>query len=348
MPPYRRFKKTRNIANKVARVASAYPRTARAIGGVARRNAYALAATTAGAIGGYAYSKYKKVKSSLHQKARPNIEGHGSGGTFSTYTMKKAMPRYLVPLKKTGASNFVYSNQSGRLTAPVGQQQNFSTSFDFNSVDIANLTSGSINKTFKTLLESVTENTIFRNQDANDCYMTLYDIVSRRDLNSSVTNDLTPSSCFYNAMADTGASSLMALQVGVTPFSCPRFCELYQVMKVTHIILPAGATHEHRVHYEPNRLFNSEIAQDAQNIKGLTRWTMAVLYGAPINDSTTLTQVATGACNVDYVLTKQYKYTYLLDATTNNTYSTLLPTAFTVAGKVFQDESGTAVVDNSA
>jgi hypothetical protein len=154
---------------------------------------------------------------------------------------------------------------------------------------------------------------------------------------SDVNND--PRTAWSQGETDAGATN-MAIQVGCTPFSSPRFTQFFKVVKVTHVILPAGGTHEHRVHYEPNKLLNQEVVQDSGNIRNLTHYTMATVYGAPDNDATTKTVVSIGTTSVDFVQTKQYRWSYLSDSTSNNAFTQSLPTTYATTEAVFNDESG--------
>ena len=305
-----------------------------------KRTAYGAAALGAMAVGRAVYKKFSKPKS-IHQKAKANIPGQGSGGTYSTFYSKGQLKKWLVPLKKTGAPNFSYTNASGRIIAAVGTQSPVLTSTIFAASDMAPLiySSTTIGKTQRVLLESCTSSTLYRNQANNDCFMTLYDIVARRDMNASDSNDI-PTNAWFTGLTDTGITpSTMFYAPGSTPFTCPKFCQFYKVVKVTHVILPAGGCHDHRVNISPNRLVNNEIWQDSQNCRGLTYFTMAVCYGAPDNDATVKTNVSIGSSAVDFVQTKQYRYTYLQDSTTVNYVSgSGLGTITTES--IEQDESG--------
>lgn len=292
------------------------------------------------------YSQRSSPMGRLHQKALPNINGHGAGGTFSAYNMRRRKSRWISNLVKNTASNFTYKNSALRLTSSVGQQQLSLVATTYDATDLPSMFT-TTNKTCKTLIESCTENTIYRNQQKNDCYLTLYDMVARRDAGSNTT-DYNPINAWYDGLPDTGASSLMAYQVGATPFHCPRFTQFFKVTKVTHIILPAGGTHEHRVHYEPNRVLNQETIQINQNLRNLTHYTIAVFYGSPENDAINTSQVSIGPVALDVIQTKQYKWTYIADVTTTNSYTQNLPLAFTNFGEILQDESGTIVGDASA
>jgi len=167
----------------------------------------------------------------------------------------------------------------------------------------------------------------------------IYDVIARRDM-SSTTNDYVPNLAWYNGAPDTGMTSAATGFPGATPFAVPRFTQYFDVKKVSHIILPAGGCHNHRIHYEPNRLISREVInENNQNVKGLTMYSLAVIYGAPDNNLTGST-VTSGSAAVDFVQTKQYKWTYMTDAVTNNNYTNSLAVVSTEY--IMQDESGTA------
>lgn len=287
---------------------------------------------------GNATKTYKKKKPQLHQNAKLQVAGHGAGGTFTSVYIKKPLTKWLKGMKKATASNFSYVNGSQRITTPSAQQAAAVVSQTFSATDLA-LLFQSTNATCRTLVESVTENNLYRNQSNNDCFLVIYDVVARRDL-SSTTGDYSPTSAWYNGAPDTGMSAAATGYPGATPFAVPRFTQYFDVKKVSHIILPAGGCHNHRIHYEPNRLISREvIADNNQNVKGLTMYSMAVIYGAPDNNLLGTT-VTSGSAAVDFVQTKQYKWTYMSDAVTNNNYTNSLAVVSTEY--VMQDESGTA------
>jgi len=331
-----------------------YPRTRGAAAGLSLAYAYkkygttgyrgfdALGAATTRAANAVksAYKNYKSKKkpASVHQNAKLQVPGHGAGGTFTSVYMKKPLTKWLQGMKKNTASNFSYVNGAKRLSTASASQSYTTISSTFNATDLA-LLFQSTNNTCRTLVESVTENNLYRNQSNNDCFLVIYDVIARRDL-SSTTLDYLPSSAWYDGAPDTGMTSAATFYPGATPFAVPRFTQYFDVKKVSHIILPAGGCHNHRIHYEPNRMISREvIADNNQNVKGLTMYSLAVIYGAPDNDLTAV-NVTSGSAVIDFVQTKQYKWTYMTDAVTNNNYSNSLnvvPTEY-----VMQDESGTA------
>jgi len=283
------------------------------------------------------YFKNKK-KPTVHQNAKLQVPGHGAGGTFTSVYMKKPLTPWLKGMKKATASNFSYTNSSLRMSTASAAQTYLTVSQTFNAQDLA-LLFQSTNSTCRTLIESVTENNLYRNQSNNDCFLVIYDVIARRDM-SNTTTDYVPSQAWYNGAPDTGMTSTNTLAPGATPFAVPRFTQYYDVKKVSHIILPAGGCHNHRIHYEPNRMISREVlADNNQNVKGLTMYSLAVIYGAPDNNLTGST-VTSGSAVIDFVQTKQYKWTYMTDAVTNNNYTNNL--AVVATEYVMQDESGTA------
>jgi len=293
---------------------------------------------TAKKVGTYIRTKKNTTKSQLHQNAKLQVAGHGAGGTFTNVYIKKPLNKFTKNLLKNSSSNHTYVNASQRLTAQSGNQYYLTMSSSFNATDLASMFQ-STNATCRTLVESVTQNDLYRNQSNNDCFLTIYDVVARRDM-SSVTGHYTPNNAWYFGATDTGMTSLQTFIPGATPFAVPEFVQYFKVVKVSHIILPAGGCHNHRIHYEPNRKISRElIADNNVNVKDLTMYSMAVIYGAPDNNLLG-SVVSTGSSVVDFVSTKQYKWTYFNDIVTNNSYVNNL--GFIPTEYIMQDESGTA------
>jgi len=338
-PPRTRFPRTRGALTGLG-MAYAYKK----YGTTGYKGIDALGAATVRAANATAtaYKNYKaKKKPVLHQNAKLQVPGHGAGGTFTSVYIKKPLTPWLKGLKKAAASNFSYVNSSTRLTAGSGVQGYKTMSQTYNATDLATLFQ-STNNTCRTIIESVTENNLYRNQSNNDCFLTIYDVIARRDLSSvsGLAQDYLPDGAWFSGAPDTGMLSSQTFDVGATPFAVPKFTQYFKVVKVSHIILPAGGCHNHRIHYEPNRMLSREVINDSnQNVKDMTMYSLAVIYGAPDNNLLGST-VSSGSAVVDFVQTKQYKWTYLSDAVTNNSYVNNL--AVIATEYIMQDESGTA------
>jgi len=213
-----------------------YPRTRGALTGLSMAYAYkkygttgypgfdALGAATtrfSNAAAKAIVNKFKKKKPvSVHQNAKLQVPGHGAGGTFTSVYMKKPLTKWLQGMKKATASNFSYVNNSLRLTTGSAAQAYTTVSQTFNATDLA-LLFQSTNSTCRTLIESVTENNLYRNQSNNDCFLVIYDVVARRDFSSS-TADYTPTTAWYYGATDTGMTSAATQYPGATPFAVPR------------------------------------------------------------------------------------------------------------------------------
>ena len=46
---------------------------------------------------------------------------------------------------------------------------------------------------------------------------------------------------------------------GVLRFLCRLFTQYFKIIKVTHILMAEGQTHEHRIKFSPNKGLNKEI-----------------------------------------------------------------------------------------
>ena len=155
---------------------------------------------TAKKVGTYIRTKKNTTKSQLHQNAKLQVPGHGAGGTFTSVYMKKPLTKWLKGMKKATASNFSYVNGSTRITTASASQNYVTVSQTFNATDLA-LLFQSTNSTCRTLVESVTENNLYRNQSNNDCFLVIYDVIARRDM-SSTTTDYLPTLAWYNGFPD--------------------------------------------------------------------------------------------------------------------------------------------------
>lgn len=318
------------------------------------RSYQALAAAAAYAAKGVAKFRKKrglrgfsKNKLSINQRAQQV----GQGGSISKFFYGKqrlALPKSVL---KTMSKNFYVENNAGRTTSTVGNQevtrvaQLFAPS-TLNPI-IATI-SGSA--TQKAVLLSCTAETMITNQGLGTVRVTLYDIISRRDVNNATIGY--PDNAVKTGLADEGASAGSYSVVGTTPFSTDRFTQFYKVVKVTHIYLAQGQTHSHRIHYAPNRVVNREYTNlggtSTYALRNLSCFTLMYQHGQVANDVTTKTQVSIGATALDWVTRYQYKYSYIDDSVTNYQYVNNLPANFTVGEDIIDIGSGAITTENFA
>lgn len=332
--------------------ANAFRRTARAAGSlVTRARARAFAPYGAIAAGASMMNRSRSrvtKKSKLHQSAKASVGGHG--GTYSSFYYRKSkVPRGFRSTIKALSKNYYVWNGSARLTGTPGAQAPAVLQSLFHYTDL-NAISQKVNsnQTNKVLFQSVSSEALLTNQDTGNVNVVLYDIIARRDL-STQTNLATPLAAWQNSYSDEGGSNANYSVIGATPFSSDLFTQFFKVVKVTHITLGQGQSHTHRIKYTPNRLVDGELINyNTNGLKQLTCFTMAVAYGMPYNDSTTKSQVSTGATAIDFVVRKQYQYTWQQDLDTTFSVSNNLVTSFTVGEDIMNEATGTATVDAAA
>jgi len=280
----------------------------------------------------------KLKKRRLTQKASRD----GTGGTFSKFSFK----RYKVPRGFGGTTdNYFVTNGSGRFSAGSGVQNaethgTFFTKYDLNL--IASQVSSS--DTLKYLLKSCSAELELTNQCKGNVRLKIYDIVARRDLNTS--NVQTPSYAWAHNYAQEGGNDSDYTVVGTTPFSNSMFVKFFKISKITNVLLAQGQTHCHKLYFKPNAVINKDTLDEiSHGLKGLTRYTMIVAHGCPYNDIE-IEHVSTGDVAIDWIVRKQYRYTHVDDSSVNYNVSNQLPVLANV--HLMDIGSGEAEADQNA
>lgn len=280
-------------------------------------------------------------KKKLHQRAVLQ----GAGGSFSKFFYGKRKWPWGIP--KGIAKNFYQSNSAGRITQTAGLQAVWDA-FTIYSPSIIQ-TIGAINSANhanRNVHLSASSELMLTNQDQANVRIAIYDIVARRDNSSASTVD-GPTDAFKNGLADQGGSASSYQVVGTTPFASSEFTSYFKVLKITHVILGAGQTHSHRIHFQPNKVVNTEVGYNStKQIKGLTCTVMVVATGEPANDATTKTSVSTGQIAIDAVAKTQYKYSYLSDPTNTFTSVNNLST-FAVSEEIMSVATGATIANET-
>lgn len=272
------------------------------------------------------------------------------GGTCSSF-------RLIRPRKKLGnvdkltAIQPVVNCQGGRVTSLIGKQEGGILLAELTPADITSLfvnTFGAVpNKTSKCLLKSCVSETMFTNMENVPLNYTLYDIIPKRDGNTTIID---PIACFRNGFGDpSGGAAANYLVPGVDPYMNPRFNEYFKVVQRTEGTLLPGNVHTHRSYYEPNYIISDEVnTWTVDFIKNLTHYTMIIIHGTPENDSTTKTSVSLSAANIDFVTKQKWTTKALLFAYQGQTVTNNLPLAFAVAAEVMNEFTGVAQAENVA
>lgn len=272
----------------------------------------------------------------------------GGGDSKSSFTLVKALKGKLPKVAAELPPSFVVNNASGRDEAGVGYQS-FVLTGDYFTVADVNLGFTLLNNaaTAKILLKNVRGETLITNQENVNGRFTIYDIMTKKETDSTVSNPLT---ALTTGTVDPASGGAGDYQVpGYTPFMNPRFTEYFKVLQSTEVILSPGACHSHVVNYTPNLYFSHELNARVAGtgIQGLTLYTLVQYHGTPINDVNTQTQVSLSHIAIDWVQKEQYKFMYSHAAASSVDVNHTLPSAFTTAGNTMQDD-GVELAENEA
>lgn len=312
------------------------------------RGALNLATGVAGVVTGLRYgSKKRKLEQGSLKGA---VLSAGVGGSKSYFTLKNSKLA-LSPMDKMISPQFLARNYGFRTTSLIGKQNSVVLGSYYTPANIVAELNGVVSaaapKTLKAVLCSVHADILITNQENSTCWYTIYDVIARRDGNAVVAD---PNTAFQAGFADaTGGSASDYLIPGVTPFACPRFAEFFKIHKVTEGTMESGQTHVHTIDYRPERSISNEVATNSGLfIGGLTLWSFIIYHGAPMNDSTTKTQVSLGPMNLDVVEKAQFVTKYIAQGYQTTTFANSLPLAFTNVADIMNEFTGTAQNDQAA
>lgn len=301
--------------------------------------------TTSGTSSSTLVNKRRKTIYTLPKKT-----GTGHWLTTSSYGKTQPIPKYL----KMQGKQYYTVNDSWNLSSIIGQQAIYSLlSTWYSPLDLhkqySNLTA-TANKIYQV---SCTVRLMATNQ-SNACqFIEIYEVGSKQVSFYNSGKAWHPNAAWAQDLINTDQAAASAY-IGNTPFVSRAFTTNYKVLKKVRYNLNPGETIEHMVYDKPHRntdmdkyfaSVGSVAAPGGQGgtYPGFTKFFMIVQWSAPYNDSTTKTQVAPGAGNVDYVITKQYTSIATPNTVLDNYYSTQnVVTAFTNAEDIMVDDSGAA------
>ena len=268
-----------------------------------------------------------RTKVSLHQSAKQS----GHAGSFSNfYYGKRQCPKKVYNAYKGVAAQIYQTNVAGVLTCTSGVQNQTIVNSLYCGSDVYETTGVQAdleyifnaigtwnggNATRRTLLETVSGETMLQNQCNVNVRVILYDIICRRDLDSQTAiswGPTNPTVAWDTGYQDAGATLANAKNLGSTPFQSPLFTDYFKVLKATHILMAPGQTHVHRIKFSPNKLLHGEVHKYSNaNHKGLTCYQMMVISGCPCDNNSTT--VSTADAKIDYVSKKVYRFKNIVD-----------------------------------
>jgi len=154
--------------------------------------------------------------------------------------------------------------------------------------------------------------------------MTIYDIATR---NTGYTTTIdTPTEAWNYGFNDMGTAS-QSQRIGATPHGSPEFRRNFIITNVTHVPMEAGQQHEHVVTKNMNWFVNSTKWANtaAQNVKGLTFFSMFVFHGALGHESLTPGTVSFMPVKMDVAVMTKYQFAYLTQNKPTYTLTDSLP-----------------------
>jgi hypothetical protein len=291
--------------------------------------------------------KIKRSRALNTGKVSNRIPGHAAGGTFTQLRFSKQCPSYykgqLKGLAKqtlqscAGAAYTSTTGGQGLVSAPLAAGDKMRDIFTM-AVGTEVLTTGPTQRVFLERMEMVWT---IRNDTNNEVVMDIYDVTCRHD--QQAANGASEPALAW-ALGDGNAGAANAYRTpGATPFSSPTFNQFYKVVKVHHVIMPAGSTHEHRVHVNvmrmfSNAFFSSDSGQpDMQLMKGLTRFAMLAWRGVPVaireGGGTTIS-------NTRLDTTIMTKYTFSIPSVSQSVVNSVNYLATTGTLSMVNDETG--------
>ena len=122
-----------------------------------------------------------------------------------------------------------------------------------------------------------------------------------------------------------------------------KFTYMYSIHKKFTIELGQGQSHRHTATYHVQKRYNEayyDLLGGSRQLPQVTKWLLIIASGAPLNDSTTKTNVSTSTVALDVVRKERCKFLYTQPAYTTYTFVSSLPSITT--GNVMDPGSGEA------
>lgn len=302
-------------------------------------------------------SKYIPKKTRYSKKGRRFVKGKGSRAIGSPKKMatshwlsygksaaKHVGPRISPLMKQLTAPNVQTVCDSGFLPLKQGKQAFAILASAYTPYDLVNASSVAV--TTKVYLDNCYQSTTVTNQNNFNVFIDIYDIGTKYDyILAAASGDASPVLSIGRAGANTGGSFDAP---GQSIFGASEFVNLYNVLKTTRLCLGSGETWQHNTVHKPQRMWNGAKLDnitpgaDSQYFKGLTTFTMAVVYGGPVDLGTAtaaLTAVTTGGVDsgnvnaanlnvphISWITSKTYVSRNINDNTQNNAITNNLTT----------------------
>lgn len=181
------------------------------------------------------------------------------------------------------------------------------------------------------------------NATTQTVYMTIYDLISKRDIQYGSVNAY-PDSCWANGLNQSNnfttvngvvCGGQVPSDVGAVPYEASSFSELYRIARRHTLQLQPGGNHLHKIrrilnYLVPRSRFSTAVTNtanyittdDTLNVAKISQFILITFYSMPANDTASKTSVGTPNCAVDFTWTFRAKVRYIVDTNTNTTVIT--------------------------
>lgn len=270
--------------------------------------------------GGGSIVKYSGGNAFNAQQIKP-----GMGASFSYFRRTSKPHPKAYAIKKTGAQQVYEYVSSLRLTGTTGVQCYTSFSSGLGSdLNAMALLVPSYNNTTQLILERMTADFSFTNQNETTVFLDFYQITPRYTASNAT---ISPTTSADNGLLDMSGSTRTFTSLGAVPTDSKQFTAFFSISKKYTIELAQGQSHMHKTSFTLNQKYIKELfnVMGSTYLPNMTKIFMVVGRGVPINDQTTKTNVSTSSVAVDIVRNERYYWNYINPTTSTYTFTSALP-----------------------
>lgn len=201
------------------------------------------------------------------------------------------------------------------------------------------------NLTRKLIILDIRVKVTLKNMSSIPVDVILYDVVARRDRQTSGFSQ--PINDWANGIAledvgVTGSAVANTAISGTRPFQSQLFCQAWKVKKVTRFTLGAGSEHIHYIRARPGYPLSRTYTEAFSVYKGLSTFLMMTVRGGLVHDS--LNGTTTGAGAISTIAECNLKYTQVLWNRTGYTnWNNLSGTTAATNNTILEDTDAPAV-----
>lgn len=146
------------------------------------------------------------------------------------------------------------------------------------------------------------------NQINANMQICIYDVVPRRDMDTSQPN---PAAAWDTGLSATNGVSHTVKgynNLGVTPYESPLFVSLYKIVKVTKMVLSAGQGHVHKVNLKQNVVMQKYQKDQYVYYRNLSAITIITVNGMPVCSDANDLNIAVSKTDLACVSTRHIEY----------------------------------------